>query len=87
MEARKRIGYLTEDVSFYLYTDILVEAYLLFVAEEEDLIAICPKLPNITPIMLSPSQARWVFWLAVVISPGSVILAGVFILARRRWRR
>ncbi|MBW2038918.1 MAG: GldG family protein [Deltaproteobacteria bacterium] len=58
-----------------------------WLAEEEDLIAIRPKPPNITPIILSPSQVRWVFWLAVVILPGAVILAGVFILARRRWRR
>ncbi|RLB04860.1 MAG: hypothetical protein DRG50_08180 [Deltaproteobacteria bacterium] len=66
--------------------DLFLNA-ISWLAEEEDLIAIRPKPPNITPIILSPSQARWVFWLAVVILPGVVILAGVFILARRKHNR
>ena len=57
---------------------------LSWLVEDEDLIAIRPKPPKISPLMLRPSEARWIFWFAVVILPGSVAGAGVLILTRRR---
>lgn len=60
---------------------------LSWLAEEGDLIAVRPKPPKITPLFLSPAEARWIKWLTIAILPGLVAGAGVVILIRRRRRR
>ena len=60
---------------------------LSWLAEEGDLIAVRPKPPKITPLFLSPVEARWIKWLTIAILPGLVAGAGVVILIRRRRSR
>ena len=57
-----------------------------WLAEEEELIAIRPRPTNFTPLFLSRSEARWLFWLCVVVLPGGVAATGA-ITAIRRWKR
>jgi ABC-type uncharacterized transport system involved in gliding motility auxiliary subunit len=60
---------------------------LSWLAEEGDLIAVRPKPPKISPLFLSPAEARWIKWLTIAILPGLVACAGVVVLVRRRRRR
>ncbi|MBI5682167.1 MAG: GldG family protein [Deltaproteobacteria bacterium] len=58
-----------------------------WLAEESDLISIRKKEPQSTPIVLTKTQGRLVFWLPVVIMPLFVLTCGIFILSRRRFKR
>jgi ABC-type uncharacterized transport system involved in gliding motility auxiliary subunit len=58
-------------------------------AEDQELIAVRRKgLPrsSLSPISLTAKQGRLLFWIAVVISPGSFLVAGFLITWRRRRR-
>lgn len=57
---------------------------LSWLAEEEDLIAIRPKEITSTPLILTASQGKLVFWLPVVILPASLLAVGAVVLIRRR---
>jgi len=55
-----------------------------WLAEANMLISIRAKEPGLTPIMLTAAQGRLVFWLAVVVVPSLVMVAGIGTVARRR---
>ena len=57
---------------------------LYWLAEENMLISIRKKEPGLTPVMLTASQGKFVFWLAVIIVPSLVLMVGIGITARRR---
>lgn len=55
-----------------------------WLAEEADLIAVRKKDARLTPVILTASQGRFIFWIPVVVVPSLVLVAGVAILTRRR---
>ena len=56
-----------------------------WLAQEEDLISIRPKDIKSTPITLTLTQGRIIFWLPVVILPAAVLIVGfISIISRRR---
>ncbi len=58
-----------------------------WLAEEADLIAVRAKKDNITPVVLTASQGRAIFWIPVVMVPSFVLMSGIGIYSRRRWFR
>lgn len=58
-----------------------------WLAEEEALIAIRPQEATTTPIILSATQGRMIFWILVVVVPGLFLISGTsVVLGRRRSR-
>jgi ABC-type uncharacterized transport system involved in gliding motility auxiliary subunit len=57
---------------------------LNWLTEEAELISIRKKDAGITPVILTASQGRFIFWIPVVVVPSLVLVAGVAILTRRR---
>jgi ABC-type uncharacterized transport system involved in gliding motility auxiliary subunit len=55
-----------------------------WLAEEEDLIAIRPRPERSIPLLLTPLQGRFLFWLSVVALPLAVAFLGGAVLWRRR---
>jgi ABC-type uncharacterized transport system involved in gliding motility auxiliary subunit len=55
-----------------------------WLASQEAFISIRPKPPNNTPINLSETQMRAVFWSALVGLPLLIVLSGVGVWWRRR---
>ncbi len=65
-------------------SDILLNS-INWLAQEEDLISIRPKDAKSTPITLTLTQGRIIFWLPVVILPAAVLFVGFYsIISRRR---
>lgn len=58
-----------------------------YLAEEEDLIAIRSKESEATPVVLTATQVRLIFWLSVVVFPSVVLVSGLVIYSRRRRRK
>lgn len=58
-----------------------------WLAEEADLIAVRAKTANVSPVILTASQGRAIFWIPVVMAPSAVLMAGIGIYSRRRWFR
>lgn len=57
---------------------------LTWLAEENVLISIRRKEPGLTPLMMTASQGRLVFWLSMVIVPSLVLVVGIGVTAKRR---
>ncbi|HWQ70554.1 MAG TPA: Gldg family protein [Patescibacteria group bacterium] len=58
-----------------------------WLAEEEEMISIRPREAKNTPIILSATQGRMVFWMLVVVIPGLFLVSGTsVVLGRRRSR-
>ena len=55
-----------------------------WLAEEEDQISVRPKDSRSAPVILTQRQEGVVRWLPPVILPGLVVIAGIFVLVRRR---
>ena len=55
-----------------------------WLAEEEDLISIRPKTPDDRRVTMTAAQSRYVFYLAVIVMPLIVVIAGVIVKIRRR---
>ncbi|MBF0368455.1 MAG: GldG family protein [Magnetococcales bacterium] len=55
-----------------------------WLAEEAALIAVRHKEPGLTPLTLTGTQGKLVFWLSVIIMPTFVLALGAGFLARRR---
>jgi len=58
-----------------------------WLAEEADMISIRKKEPDVTPVILTASQARLIFWLPVIILPSFVLVTGIGMLTRRRLKK
>jgi ABC-type uncharacterized transport system involved in gliding motility auxiliary subunit len=58
-----------------------------WLAEEADLIAVRAKAVNVSPVILSASQGRAIFWVPVIMVPSAVLMVGLGIYSRRRWFR
>lgn len=58
-----------------------------WLAEEADLIAVRAKAVNVSPVILTASQGRAIFWIPVIMVPSAVLMAGIGIYSRRRWFR
>jgi len=56
-----------------------------WLAEEENLIAIRPKDLRQTPVFLTATQGRLIFWISVLALPAAVMLCGVGVVVRRRY--
>lgn len=65
----------------------LVLNAMSWLAEEEDLVAIRPKLASAEPLFLTATQGRLIFLLPVVVMPLALLVAGAVVVTRRRWRR
>jgi ABC-type uncharacterized transport system involved in gliding motility auxiliary subunit len=57
---------------------------LAWLAEEENLIAVRPKEPRVTPVFLTGAQGQVLFWVPVVLVPLALVVAGSVAVARRR---
>jgi len=55
-----------------------------WLTEESDLISIQPKTSKPRAIQLTPSQAKFIFWVSVIILPLVVLVFGISIWVRRR---
>lgn len=55
-----------------------------WLTEEKDLVAIPPKEIKNTPLILTRNQAKMVFWIPVVITPGLILILGIAAYIRRR---
>lgn len=55
-----------------------------WLAEENVMISVRRKEPGLTPLMLTAVQGKLVFWLAMVIVPSLVLVAGIGVTLRRR---
>jgi len=58
-----------------------------WLAEEADMISIRKKEADATPVILTASQGRLIFWLPVIIMPSLILVSGIGILTRRRIKR
>jgi len=58
-----------------------------WLAEEEDQIAIRPKDARQTPVFLTASQGRLIFWIPVVVLPAAAMICGISVAVRRRYTR
>lgn len=58
-----------------------------WLAEEADLISIRKKPSGLTPIILTTTQGRFVFWFGVVIPPSLIAIAGIGFFLKRRSRK
>jgi ABC-type uncharacterized transport system involved in gliding motility auxiliary subunit len=56
-----------------------------WLAEEEELIAIRPKDLRQTPVFLTATQGRLIFWIPVVALPAVIMLCGISVVIRRRY--
>lgn len=55
-----------------------------WLAEDHALISVRKKEPGISPMTLTDSQGRLVFWLSVLIVPSLVMIVGIGVITRRR---
>lgn len=58
-----------------------------WLADEADLVAVRAKKEHVTPVVLTASQGRAIFWVPVVMVPSLVLMTGVGIYSRRKWFR
>ncbi len=58
-----------------------------WLAEEADLISIRKKEFGITPVILTKTQGRFIFWASVIIPPSLVGVVGVGVILRRKVKR
>ncbi|MBI3752688.1 MAG: GldG family protein [Deltaproteobacteria bacterium] len=58
-----------------------------WLAEEADMISIRKKEPDATPVILTASQGRLIFWLPVILLPSLVLVTGLGVLSRRRLKK
>ncbi len=63
--------------------DLFMNA-MAWLAEEEALITIRPKLPGYNPVMLTRRQGRGILWFTWVIFPAVILLSGLGIWWRRK---
>jgi len=63
--------------------DLFMNA-IAWLAEDEALITIRPKLPGYNPIMLTRRQGRGIFWLTMVVFPAAILASGLGIWWKRR---
>ena len=60
-----------------------------WLAEEEDLISLRPKTKKalpVSPLFLTASQGKIIFWSSVIVQPALVLLIGIIIYFRRKIR-
>lgn len=55
-----------------------------FLTADSDLISIRKKDGNMTPVILTSTQGRFIFWIPVVVVPSFVLVVGIAVLSRRR---
>lgn len=58
-----------------------------WLAEEEDLVSIRPRQHTVTPMIMTTTQDKTVFWIPVVVMPALSLLAGAIVIGRRRLRK
>ena len=55
-----------------------------WLAEEADLIAVRKKSSSVSPVILTSTQGRFIFWIPVVVAPSLVLVIGIAVLTRRK---
>ncbi len=71
----------------YLYVsgnNDLIRSCINLLLEEELLVRIAAKESADKPFVLTPLQARLIFWFPVVFMPGLILLSGIYVLLYRR---
>jgi len=58
-----------------------------WLAEEADLVAVRAKKRQLSPVILTVTQGRAIFWIPVVMIPCTVLLAGIGVFSWRKWFR
>ena len=56
-----------------------------WLTEEAELISIRKKEVGVTPVILTATQGRFIFWVPVVVVPSFVLVVGIAVLTRRRF--
>lgn len=57
-----------------------------WLAEEHSLISVRKKEPGISPLTLTETQQRLVFWVSVIIVPSLMMMIGIAVIARRKYQ-
>lgn len=70
-------------IGFYGNGDLFLNT-VSWLAEEEDLVAIRAKNPEVSPFMLNATQGRLVFLLSMILLPLGVLITGIMIYVNRR---
>lgn len=55
-----------------------------WLVEEAELISVRKKKEGLTPVILTATQARFIFWIPVVVVPSFILVAAIAVLTRRR---
>ena len=55
-----------------------------WLTEEAELISVRKKKAGVTPVILTGTQGRFIFWIPVVVIPSFILVAGIAVLTRRR---
>jgi len=55
-----------------------------WLTEEAELISVRKKKEGVTPVILTATQGRFIFWIPVVVVPSFLLVAGIAVLTRRR---
>lgn len=55
-----------------------------WLTEEAELISVRKKDASMTPVILTSTQGRFIFWIPVVVIPSFVLVVGIAVLSRRR---
>lgn len=69
-------------VNLQANADLFMNA-IYWLGREETLIAIPPKQAKFSPIILTPADAKMLFFLPVVVLPGIVLFAGIYVFLKR----
>jgi ABC-type uncharacterized transport system involved in gliding motility auxiliary subunit len=62
--------------------ELLMNA-VYWLGREETLIAIPPKQTKFSPVVLTPADAALLFFLPVIVLPGIVLFAGIYVFVKR----
>jgi ABC-type uncharacterized transport system involved in gliding motility auxiliary subunit len=76
-------SFLTNQYLRQLYNDALGQSVVGWLAGEEELISIAPRVVRASRATLSDTEARTVFYLSVLVLPELILLAGIIVWWRR----
>ncbi|MBD3179265.1 MAG: hypothetical protein GF417_06530, partial [Candidatus Latescibacteria bacterium] len=72
-------------IDLYGNRDLIMNT-LNWLARRENLITIRPRDRVVQPVLLTRSQGRLVYWLSIAVLPALVVMAGIWVQARKRRR-
>ena len=76
-------SFLTNQYLRQLYNDALGQSVIGWLAGEEELISIAPRVVRASRAMLDENQMRTIFYLSVLVLPELILLCGIAVWWRR----